>query len=43
MQAVPVGSEELCAMMMPYYGAVIDIFTPARCMSPRDVEDSIRH
>lgn len=29
---VPIGSEELCEVMLPYYGAVIDAFGPDRCM-----------
>ena len=31
-RAVPVGSEELAQMTLPYYGYVIDTFGPERCM-----------
>ena len=30
-RSTPVGSEELCAMVLPYYQHVIEAFTPARC------------
>jgi predicted TIM-barrel fold metal-dependent hydrolase len=31
-RATPVGSEELCALTLPFYGTVIDCFGPSRCM-----------
>jgi len=31
-RAVPVGSEELCSLTLPFYGHAIDCFGPQRCM-----------
>jgi len=38
----PVGSEELCAMVLPIYQHVIECFTPARCMFESNVSRTTR-
>ena len=31
-RATPIGSEEVCELLLPYYQYVIDAFGPERCM-----------